>query len=325
MTKEDEVTYYCDECKPSLQKAVTAIGIKQLCALHADEVTWLKSQQKAIKTNTYGKTIPKEEATRVARLVLEGKPDKSYVTAAFFLSKYVLQEQELWGVYVERATENKKEGDEMGNSKNNPSKFDCYSKADPDEPMFILLGRDPMAGAMVRLWAGLQEEKDGSGEKIEEAFACADALDAWCKKLGKVPLSEEEGKDLDGLKEEKIETYSYAISQDIVLGTPCDLVMGRFDNPDIPIIIDRVLTSTPCPNFAILAKLLVGNENLIVDRMTDTYKTIRIFRNLTDDARTISKTKPLIAIGYYTGLVPDGMVIGSRFKFVVQVYGEREK
>ena len=30
-------------------------------------------------------------------------------------------------------------------TKNNPGKFDCYTNAEPDEPMFILLGRDPVA------------------------------------------------------------------------------------------------------------------------------------------------------------------------------------
>ncbi|HAW11807.1 MAG TPA: aspartate decarboxylase, partial [Chloroflexi bacterium] len=28
-------------------------------------------------------------------------------------------------------------------TKNNPGKFDCYDDAHPDEPMFVLLGRDP--------------------------------------------------------------------------------------------------------------------------------------------------------------------------------------
>ena len=27
-------------------------------------------------------------------------------------------------------------------TKNNPGKFDCYEHAKPDEPMFVLLGRD---------------------------------------------------------------------------------------------------------------------------------------------------------------------------------------
>jgi hypothetical protein len=42
-------------------------------------------------------------------------------------------------------------------TKNNPGKFDCYDDAHPDEPMFVLLGRDPAAGSLVRLWARRRE------------------------------------------------------------------------------------------------------------------------------------------------------------------------
>ena len=42
-------------------------------------------------------------------------------------------------------------------TKNNPSKYDCYANAKPDEPMFVLLGRDPLAGMLVRVWADVRE------------------------------------------------------------------------------------------------------------------------------------------------------------------------
>jgi hypothetical protein len=29
-------------------------------------------------------------------------------------------------------------------TKSNPGPFDCYAKAEPDEPMFVLLARDPL-------------------------------------------------------------------------------------------------------------------------------------------------------------------------------------
>ena len=40
--------------------------------------------------------------------------------------------------------------------KNNPGKFDCYTNAEPDEPMFVLLGRDPVAPFLVSLWAKIR-------------------------------------------------------------------------------------------------------------------------------------------------------------------------
>jgi hypothetical protein len=38
-------------------------------------------------------------------------------------------------------------------TKNNPGTYDCYDKAEPDEPMFVLLARDPTASTFVRAWA----------------------------------------------------------------------------------------------------------------------------------------------------------------------------
>lgn len=71
-------------------------------------------------------------------------------------------------------------------SKNNPPVYDCYKNAEPDEEMFVLLGRDPMAGTLVRLWVQLREyEGTIAHEKAEEARACANRLDEWATKLGK--------------------------------------------------------------------------------------------------------------------------------------------
>ena len=74
-------------------------------------------------------------------------------------------------------------------TKNNPGKFDCYENAKPDEPMFVLLGRDPMAGYLVREWADWREATGEDPAKLAEARACADALDAWARSLGKEPKS----------------------------------------------------------------------------------------------------------------------------------------
>lgn len=64
-------------------------------------------------------------------------------------------------------------------TKNNPGKFDCYANAKPDEPMFILLGRDKHAPDLVRRWA---MERGRSGEdpvKVQEALDCAAAMEAY--------------------------------------------------------------------------------------------------------------------------------------------------
>lgn len=75
-------------------------------------------------------------------------------------------------------------------TKNNPGKFDCYTNANPDEPMFILLGRDADAAKAVREWAGSRLRRINIGEKpesdrvmVDEAFACADAMDAYRRRV----------------------------------------------------------------------------------------------------------------------------------------------
>ena len=71
-------------------------------------------------------------------------------------------------------------------TKNTPGAFDCYDNALPDEPMFVLLARDPYAPTLVRLWALERRAAIQMGRRpaddmnmVEEACACADAMEAW--------------------------------------------------------------------------------------------------------------------------------------------------
>ena len=72
-------------------------------------------------------------------------------------------------------------------TKNNPGKFDCYANAHPDEPMFILLGRDPVAWCLVELWASIRRELGQSltEPQIEEAATCQRAMKDWAESHGK--------------------------------------------------------------------------------------------------------------------------------------------
>ena len=64
-------------------------------------------------------------------------------------------------------------------TKNNPGKFDCYAKAHPDEPMFVLLGRDRHAPTLVWLWAVLRELDQEPAEVVAEARNCLISMLAW--------------------------------------------------------------------------------------------------------------------------------------------------
>lgn len=68
-------------------------------------------------------------------------------------------------------------------TKNNPGRFDCYANADPNEPMFILLGRDLGAYALVEAWADAREQKDEDPEMVAEARRCAASMKAWATEL----------------------------------------------------------------------------------------------------------------------------------------------
>ena len=61
-------------------------------------------------------------------------------------------------------------------TKNNPGEFDCYDNAGPDEPMFVLLARDPLAPILVDLWASMRTLAFGNPAKIHEARVCAEAM-----------------------------------------------------------------------------------------------------------------------------------------------------
>jgi hypothetical protein len=87
-------------------------------------------------------------------------------------------------------------------TKNNPGAYDCYANAEPDEPMFILLARDPSAPWLVKAWAALRcglpeaaetymraalaelrasgkSQLDEASPKLQEAVKCARDMEAW--------------------------------------------------------------------------------------------------------------------------------------------------
>lgn len=67
-------------------------------------------------------------------------------------------------------------------TKNNPGRFDCYSKAAPDEPMFVLLGRDPIASLVVTFWVKMRlliGAERITDDKLVEASKCAREMESW--------------------------------------------------------------------------------------------------------------------------------------------------
>lgn len=93
-------------------------------------------------------------------------------------------------------------------TRNNPSKFDCIAKAEDDEPLFTLLGRDPQGASLVQMWimlrnkdaqgarrllekmivvADQQPYKPSNADKVIEAIGCAEHMQhfyKWRQELG---------------------------------------------------------------------------------------------------------------------------------------------
>jgi hypothetical protein len=67
-------------------------------------------------------------------------------------------------------------------TKNQPGSFDCYANAAPDEPMFVLLARDPSAALLVELWCTMRRNRkalDFADSKETEAKECAESMRRW--------------------------------------------------------------------------------------------------------------------------------------------------
>ena len=61
-----------------------------------------------------------------------------------------------------------------------PGKYDCYANALPDEPMFVLLARDPDFHRLVNEWANRRQNDISCGDRpasdsslVNEARICA--------------------------------------------------------------------------------------------------------------------------------------------------------
>lgn len=71
-------------------------------------------------------------------------------------------------------------------TKNKPGQFDCYANAAPDEPMFVLLARDPVAPLALCYWIGQRWRAMQSGLKpmedqdmLREAAICMAEMITW--------------------------------------------------------------------------------------------------------------------------------------------------
>jgi hypothetical protein len=58
-------------------------------------------------------------------------------------------------------------------------KCDCYDKAAPDEPIFVLRAQDILAPTTILEWAYLALQHGTPLEKVTEAMECAKSMREW--------------------------------------------------------------------------------------------------------------------------------------------------
>lgn len=64
-------------------------------------------------------------------------------------------------------------------TKTAPGRYDCLAKAELDEPVFVLLARDPHAPELIDAWAAERATGGENAEKVMEAVGCAEAMRVW--------------------------------------------------------------------------------------------------------------------------------------------------
>ena len=69
-------------------------------------------------------------------------------------------------------------------TKEKPGTYDCYGALKPNEPYFLLRGRDPLSAVLVRMWCTLrrltrQPWNEREENKVNEALRCSVDMDQW--------------------------------------------------------------------------------------------------------------------------------------------------
>jgi hypothetical protein len=117
---------------------------------------------------------------------------------------------------------------------------------------------------------------------------------------------------------EKVERYTFSLSQAITLGTPI-APMTMTGNPDVDIRPQVLTINVPSPMFMFITEMSVANVKVTVGggSVEDAwnYNALGVGRTL--DMPTITPAQRALILGSYSGYVPPGFAAGA---FLSQLY-----
>lgn len=117
----------------------------------------------------------------------------------------------------------------------------------------------------------------------------------------------------------KVERYTFAVNQELALGTAEALDMSG--QPDTNIRPQRVTSNAPAPGFATLNDIKVANVSVGVGGTLDAYQFNANGVGQTLDMPTLSPANRARVTGNYTGFTPTGYTAASAYTMVIAFTG----
>jgi hypothetical protein len=127
-------------------------------------------------------------------------------------------------------------------TKRNPGKWDCYANAHPDEPMFILLGRDLVAPWLVGIWRAMRARDYQLAKNIlATAF---NVIGEQLPAVKTVPLYSEKSQEADQCASAMREWYLKPV-EDVGLPYPGELWEKEVKPPNSEEVMEALRRGIP--------------------------------------------------------------------------------
>jgi len=117
----------------------------------------------------------------------------------------------------------------------------------------------------------------------------------------------------------KVQRYSFSVNQALILGTASAITASG--NPDTTIRPQRVTMNAPASGFITVTEIKVANVAVTVGGIGDAFEYSPLGVDMSLDMPTLSPANRATVLGFYTGFVPPGFVLGSAYTFSASFKG----